>query len=741
MRAIWKRETQGYFYTPVGYVFLGVFLAVSSVLFYLAILSPRSADLPSFIARISYLWMLLSPVLTMRLLAEERQKKTDQLLLTSPVSLRGIVFGKYLAAVTVLAIATVLTLLYALIVAMYGKVYPAELAVNYLGFFLLGCAFASLDLFLSSCAATPVTAAVMAFGANFFLWILDLLEMAVQVEWIGNVLRFVSLYNRNEPFLMGQLSFASVFYDLAFIAIFLLLTIYRLDRRRTGSGIVAAIRTRRMLCRERREEEEPAETEGTKEAAHEKRTVRGSLAGSLSLVIVLAVTGSLILLSVAADTLEKRNGWRLDCSFNSITTHSDTTKELLRDLPEDVHIYALFRKGYEDAPLLELLDRYAAENHRITWEQADPAMNPELMRAFSTVLEAPEENGLIVSCEATGRWRLLGPTDYVSYSIDTEAGEIIYNGLIYERSISKAIYYVTRERVPQVVVMQGHGERDADVLAEFESLLTMNHYEVIYRDLSDPEYTPDPQDLLVFFSPMQDLTDSEMEKVMAFAEQGGSFLFTRDYFVSIGEMRNFETLLRTYGFECLDGVVYADKAAADTYYENLTWLLPEMVNNEITMSLISSGMDQTFLPNSTAFAMPSEDGTDTDRNLMVRTVLQSGKTSRLGGTDGETGAYALALEARRITTAGYVSRAFIIGNSEAFYDSEVLSMSDSPQLLIRVMEFLLDLEASNLDIMEREAVRPSLGVGSVRAGSVLLTALPMAVLLAALLVLPGRRRR
>ncbi len=234
MKAIWKREMQGYFFTPAGYVFPGVFLAVASVLFYMQILSVRSGDLPSFIGSMSYLWMLLSPVLTMRLLAEERQKKTDQLLLTSPVSLPGIVIGKYLAAVTMLLIVSVLTLLYVLIVAIYGRVYPAELAVNYLGFILQGCAFAALDLFLSSCAATPVTAAVLAFGANFLLWILDLLETAVQADWISAVLKFMSLYNRNSPFLMGQLSFSGIFFDLSFIVIFLALAVFRLDRRRVG---------------------------------------------------------------------------------------------------------------------------------------------------------------------------------------------------------------------------------------------------------------------------------------------------------------------------------------------------------------------------------------------------------------------------------------------------------------------------------------------------------------------------
>ena len=167
-------------------------------------------------------------------MAEERQKKTDQLLLTSPVSLPGIVLGKYLAAVTVLLITAGLTLLFVLVVALYGTVYPAELAVNYLGLILQGCAFAALDLFLSGCAGTPVTAAVLAFGANFLLWILDLLENSVQAEWLSEILRFMSLYRRNEPFMMGQLSWAGLLFDVSFIAAFLALTIFRLDRKRYG---------------------------------------------------------------------------------------------------------------------------------------------------------------------------------------------------------------------------------------------------------------------------------------------------------------------------------------------------------------------------------------------------------------------------------------------------------------------------------------------------------------------------
>ena len=232
MRAIWKRELQAYFLTPTGYVFMGVFLLLSSVMFYLQIMQARSSDLPTFVGQMSYLWMLLSPVLTMRLLAEERQRRTDQLLLTSPVSLSGMVLGKYAAAYTVMAATVVLTLGFVAVVEVYGRVYPAEMAVAYLGFILQGGSFLALDLFISGCAKNQVTAAVFAFGANFVLWMLDLLENAVNSSFFSSVLSFFSLYQRAEPFLMGQLSAASVVYDITFAAAFLLLTIHTLDARR-----------------------------------------------------------------------------------------------------------------------------------------------------------------------------------------------------------------------------------------------------------------------------------------------------------------------------------------------------------------------------------------------------------------------------------------------------------------------------------------------------------------------------
>ena len=704
MKSIWKREVKGYFHTTSGYVFIGVFLLVSSVLFYLEILRQRSGDLPTFLGEMSYLWMLLCPVLCMRLLAEEKQKKTDQLLLTSPVSLPGIVAGKYLAAVTVLVLTAGLTLLYALVVALYGTVYPAELAVNYLGFILQGCVFAALDLYLSGCAATPLTAAVTAFGANFLLWILDLLETAVQEKWAADALRFFSIYRRNEPFLMGQLSFAGLLFDLSLIVLFLSLTVYHLDRKRSGRSVA-----------------------------------------TLVTVLLALVLGAV---NLGAGTLEKKNGWRVDLSFNGITTQSRETEQVLDALEKNVKIWALFRKGEEDAPLMELLDRYAARSPRATWEQADPGMNPALLARFTTDSVTPGADSLVVSCEETGRWRVLGPDSFVAVGMDPETGEYAAEGLTYESSLTSAILYVTRERIPRVMMVQGHGELDAETAADLTGLLEANQYEVGWTDLS-AEAELKAEDLLVFLSPMRDMTEVEMNRVTEFAAKGGSFLFTCDYTDRIDNMPNYAALMRSYGIVPLEGLVVADRAETDTYYNgNRIQLIPEMCSTDLTLDLLSSGAYTILLPGARAFETPEEG----DRNLTVMTVLQSDEksyrkmmtasTTNMERAEGDPeGPFALALEARRVTAEGYVSRAFALGCSTALTERQLYAMTDVQQLIIRVMEFLLGTGASDLNIMARTALRPALGPGSTGLGSVLIAALPAAVLLAAFLVLWPRKNR
>ena len=125
--------------------------------------------------------------------------------------------------------------------------------------------------------------------------------------------------------------------------------------------------------------------------------------GSLSTLLVCLVLAALILLNLAMTTLEKKHGWRMDYSFNALTTHSETTLQVLSQLEHPVHIYALYTRGNEDAPLMELLDRYAAASPLITWEQTDVALNPGLLTRlqFVTSYEGCSNYSRIVGFDGT----------------------------------------------------------------------------------------------------------------------------------------------------------------------------------------------------------------------------------------------------------------------------------------------------------------------------------------------------
>ncbi len=236
MRAIFRKEMQSYFYTPAAYVFMGVFLMLGGVFFGVSNLASRSGNLLTLFSQLSYLWLLLSPILTMRLLAGEKRQHTDQMLYSSPCSLSGMVLGKYFAACAVLLLTLVCTGIYALLVAIYGTLYLGETLVGYLGLMLQGCAFIALDLFVSCFARSQMTAAIAGIGANLMIWLADVVAAAVSVTAVSSALDFISLYQRFAPFVRGQLSLSNVLYYLLFIFIMLFLSVRVLDARRWSEG-------------------------------------------------------------------------------------------------------------------------------------------------------------------------------------------------------------------------------------------------------------------------------------------------------------------------------------------------------------------------------------------------------------------------------------------------------------------------------------------------------------------------
>ena len=146
MLAVFKRELQSYFYSAIGYVFMGCFLVIAGIFFAFGNVLSASSSVGTLFSNVSFIFILIVPILTMRLMSDERRSKSDQLLLTSPLSLWSIVCGKFLAACAVFFLTLVCTGLYVIILSTYGNVSAIEVFVNYLGFFLMGCCLIAVGL-------------------------------------------------------------------------------------------------------------------------------------------------------------------------------------------------------------------------------------------------------------------------------------------------------------------------------------------------------------------------------------------------------------------------------------------------------------------------------------------------------------------------------------------------------------------------------------------------------------------
>lgn len=165
MLAIYKRELRSYFTSPIGYVFIAFLLFVVGIFFTAYNLLKGYPWLGTVLSYITFVFLILVPVLTMRVMAEERRQKTDQLLFTAPVKIVDVVLGKYLALLTVFAIPMLFLCLYPLLLMSFGKS-AQSMPMDYLsilGFFLLGASNLAIGLFISTLTESQVLAAVMTF--------------------------------------------------------------------------------------------------------------------------------------------------------------------------------------------------------------------------------------------------------------------------------------------------------------------------------------------------------------------------------------------------------------------------------------------------------------------------------------------------------------------------------------------------------------------------------------------------
>lgn len=280
-----NKELKSYFHSSTAYIFLFIFLLISGIFFALSNLLPGSNDIKNVLFNMVFIFLFLSPILTMKLFSSETNDKTDQLLLTSPLSLWKIVLGKFFAAVLLLLIGVSILLIYPLILSRYGSIPIAETLGAFIGFLFISMCFISIGMFISSLTSNVVTSAIGTFGALIVIWIMDWITSGLPTtassgtifagllllvicsfiysntkNWIisfgigftgalciaiiylkkkalfeGLIVKFFgwfSLFKRYEPFNLGILNLSSIAYYISFIIFFVFLTILVMDRRR-----------------------------------------------------------------------------------------------------------------------------------------------------------------------------------------------------------------------------------------------------------------------------------------------------------------------------------------------------------------------------------------------------------------------------------------------------------------------------------------------------------------------------
>lgn len=173
MTAIYKRELKSYMTSMIGYLFIFFILVLTGVYFSAYQLSAAYPKFEYTLSALTFVFLIGVPILAMRVLAEERKQKTDQLLLTAPVSVGEIVMGKYLALVTVYAIPVLIMCMYPLLMSKFGEVSFTSSYTAILGFFLLGCANLAIGVFISSITESQVIAAVLTFVILFAFFMMN----------------------------------------------------------------------------------------------------------------------------------------------------------------------------------------------------------------------------------------------------------------------------------------------------------------------------------------------------------------------------------------------------------------------------------------------------------------------------------------------------------------------------------------------------------------------------------------
>ena len=232
MFAIYKKELRSYFVNPIGYVYVALFLAVSSLLFTYTTLYSGTCEVNVYYTFMLYLFAILIPLLTMRMLSEEKKSKTEQILLTSPVSLFSVIFAKDLAAFTLFAGTLLASCLNFIVLYFYGEPNSVIMFSTTLGILLIGSAFVAIGIFVSACTENQLVSALVTIVSIAATLVIGILASYVKFTPLRVVMKWLSIFDRFYVFTYGYFDIVALLYYVSITVVFIFLSVRVYEKRR-----------------------------------------------------------------------------------------------------------------------------------------------------------------------------------------------------------------------------------------------------------------------------------------------------------------------------------------------------------------------------------------------------------------------------------------------------------------------------------------------------------------------------
>ena len=231
MTAVLRREFSSFFKSPIGYVYLAVYFLIAGFYFWVLVAS-QSPDISLVYSSLFLFSCILVPILTMKLFSDEKKQKTDQLLLTSPVSLSSLVYGKFFATFFVYGIGVSITVLFTLILAAFGEVDWMVMIGNYLGLLLLGAAMIAIGELISSLTESQIIAVILSLIVTVILLLLDSVVSMLSIPFLSDIIAAISITQRYNDFVNGILDISNVIFFVSIVVVVNFITVRILEKRR-----------------------------------------------------------------------------------------------------------------------------------------------------------------------------------------------------------------------------------------------------------------------------------------------------------------------------------------------------------------------------------------------------------------------------------------------------------------------------------------------------------------------------